>query len=156
MRTKVAVWGIKGNWCKISLIPALNQISKDYNITEIFGIARNEVNSEEILNEILGTNNNLSEIFSTVKVGSDISEYENLKNTIDLKSDEQLIVYLSVPANSVPSIIESLGKTGFSLPNVKILIEKPFGSDLESAEKLFGELHQWLKKKIFIRLIISW
>lgn len=39
-------------------------------------------------------------------------------------------------------IVETIGKAGYDKPNVKLLLEKPFGIDEHSAESLFHEVSQ--------------
>ncbi len=51
------------------------------------------------------------------------------------------LFYLSTPPDVYPEIIEQLGRAGLNCPSspngwVRIIVEKPFGRDLESAKKL--------------------
>jgi glucose-6-phosphate 1-dehydrogenase len=72
---------------------------------------------------------------------SDAKFYEGLKKRIEElnkqhKVDGNLIFYLSVPPFLYPVIIEHLGEAGLAPPQAKLIIEKPFGHDLESAQRL--------------------
>jgi glucose-6-phosphate 1-dehydrogenase len=49
---------------------------------------------------------------------------------------ENVLCYLAVPPETFPKIIEGLGTSGIR-SNVRLLIEKPFGSDRRSASALF-------------------
>ena len=48
--------------------------------------------------------------------------------------------YLAIPPSLFGSVVESLGKSGCA-KNARVIIEKPFGHDLLSAQKLNGILH---------------
>jgi glucose-6-phosphate 1-dehydrogenase len=79
---------------------------------------------------------------------SDAKFYEELKKRIEKlnklhKVDGNLIFYLSVPPFLYPVIVENIGRAGLACPArpqdrelVRLIIEKPFGHDLESAERL--------------------
>lgn len=49
---------------------------------------------------------------------------------------ENILCYLAVPPETFPKIIEGLGNSSIR-SNVRLLIEKPFGSDLQSASALY-------------------
>ena len=53
-------------------------------------------------------------------------------------SDANVIFYLAVPPQIVPAIVAQLDRQGLgrALPKAKIIVEKPFGRDLASAEAL--------------------
>jgi glucose-6-phosphate 1-dehydrogenase len=51
---------------------------------------------------------------------------------------------MSVPPQSVPEIVESLGTSGISKkPRTKLLLEKPFGVDLASARELVAHVEKY-------------
>jgi len=71
--------------------------------------------------------------------------YENLaKRLVEIDREHQLgghrLYYLATPPGVYPQVIEQIHKTGLARPEgnswVRIIIEKPFGHDLESARKL--------------------
>jgi glucose-6-phosphate 1-dehydrogenase len=70
--------------------------------------------------------------------------YQTLKNKIEaisaaFKTKPEVIYYLSVPPAGVLPIIQHLGEAGLNSSNAKLLLEKPFGTNLESAQKLIAE-----------------
>lgn len=85
---------------------------------------------------------------------SDISLYAKLTPKIAelnkiYRVDGGLIFYLSVPPFLYSTIVEQLGMAGLSCPvdaslknNVKLVVEKPFGRDLQSALDLSDKIHQ--------------
>lgn len=74
----------------------------------------------------------------------DKESFFNLKKVIEKAGREQgtngrTLFYLSIPPSSFPAVIERLKETGISdlkSPMQKVMVEKPFGHDLESARDL--------------------
>ncbi len=59
----------------------------------------------------------------------------------DLGGDASVLHYLSVPPVAMPGIVTSLGSAGLAESWAKVVLEKPFGTDLASAEELDALLH---------------
>jgi glucose-6-phosphate 1-dehydrogenase len=51
------------------------------------------------------------------------------------------LFHLAVPPVAFGSVVEMLGKSGLATPNSRVIIEKPFGTDLASAVKLNETVH---------------
>ncbi len=58
----------------------------------------------------------------------------------EVGGEAQLLHFLSVPPAAAPSIVRELGANGLH-ENARIIMEKPFGTDLESARALNEEIH---------------
>jgi glucose-6-phosphate 1-dehydrogenase len=58
----------------------------------------------------------------------------------EIGAEARLLHYLSVPPSASAAIIEELGSTGLSA-DARIIMEKPFGTDLTSARRLNETLH---------------
>jgi len=56
-------------------------------------------------------------------------------------SESERLHYLSVPPNAALSAVKVLGEAGL-VANARIVMEKPFGTDLASAVKLNGAVHE--------------
>jgi glucose-6-phosphate 1-dehydrogenase len=73
---------------------------------------------------------------------SSTKDFTNLKEKLStlrtsLGESTQTLFYLSIPPQISHSIITLLGEHGIAqIPDTKLLLEKPFGTDLESAEEL--------------------
>ena len=91
-------------------------------------MSRRELKLAELLDETL---EGRSKLFSMDM--SRVAEYARLAKHLNLRGDEQLLIYLSVPPVAAHQIIELLGEAGLNMPNVKLLLEKPFGVDYVSA-----------------------
>jgi len=97
-------------------------------------VSRRRVEQYELLGEHHEQLNGTTNMFTMDLAQA--SEYERLREYIDLQPDEQAIFYLSVPPASSAQIVELLGEAGLNGDNVKILLEKPFGTDLASARDM--------------------
>ena len=60
------------------------------------------------------------------------SELRKLRNEVFTDTERDLIVYLATPPAIFAPICQSLWAVGLVRPNMRIVIEKPLGSDLES------------------------
>lgn len=75
------------------------------------------------------------------------------------KVDNTRLFYLSVPPFLYELIVEQLGKAGLSccddsekLPNARLVIEKPFGRDLDSALALDAKIHHCFNESQIYRI----
>jgi glucose-6-phosphate 1-dehydrogenase len=76
---------------------------------------------------------------------SDQNEFFRLKDHIALTDDEQLIAYLSVPPLSATQIVDFMGQVGLNSSNVKIMYEKPFGMDYNSAVDVIDRTERYFE-----------
>jgi glucose-6-phosphate 1-dehydrogenase len=85
-------------------------------------------------------------------VGGDYEKAETfdlLKKT--LGSASRPAHYLAIPPNLFTSVVESLAKSG-CIKNSRVIIEKPFGHDLASAQRLNAALHAVLPESRIFRI----
>ena len=155
------IFGITGDLAKRKVLPALYNLCKEQLLpegTNIIGISRRHVSKEEILDKVslcvLETDqvcdpeviNRLRTWLSMFKLDPlDDDDYVQLKshlNAIDAKHGFELdrLFYLSIPPQVYGPIIERIGRHGLNRERdtavSRLLIEKPFGYDLKSAEQL--------------------
>src|SRR5262252_3857504 len=73
-----------------------------------------------------------------------------------LDEDVQLggnrLFYLAVPPPAFPTIVEALGKRRDERGWTRLVVEKPFGHDLESAKKLTATLFEYFKEDEIFRI----
>ncbi|MGB4761910.1 MAG: hypothetical protein WBP12_00970 [Candidatus Saccharimonas sp.] len=138
MKTIIVLFGITGDLSRRKLLPALEEIHGELpNEFELVGVTRQNVEASDIL----ATDSVL--LAQTTIVTVDLNkpeDYQRLWNDHLEATDVQVLVYLAVPPLSIPMIIEHLGSAGFRRPNVKLLLEKPFGVNEATAEQLFHEV----------------
>jgi glucose-6-phosphate 1-dehydrogenase len=58
-----------------------------------------------------------------------------------IKGDSRLLHYLAVPPPAFGAITKTLGSLGLAGPESRVIMEKPFGHDFESAKELNALLH---------------
>lgn len=149
MRTKLVIFGVSGDLSRRKLLPALGSIvaAGEAGDLEIIGVSRRELILGELFDEaLLGQ----SSLF-TMDMAAE-AEYVRLKDHLDLDPDEQLIIYLSVPPAASRQIVSLLGAAGLTTPNVKLLLEKPFGVDLASAEDMLDHIGSYYGEEQVYRI----
>jgi len=61
------------------------------------------------------------------------------------------VFYLEIPPSLFATVVRGLGEAGVT-KNARVVIEKPFGHDLESAKALNAELHEVLGEEQILRI----
>ncbi|MFZ0039997.1 MAG: glucose-6-phosphate dehydrogenase [Solirubrobacteraceae bacterium] len=69
----------------------------------------------------------------------------------EIDADGERLVYLSVPPGAMQAMVGMLGKTGIA-DHCSLVVEKPFGHDLASAEELNAALHEVLPEESIYRI----
>ena len=75
-------------------------------------------------------------------------DYGNLKNLVS--KDAEKIFHLAVPPEAVPDIVKLISDN-FGRDKVKIMLEKPFGKDLESARILIDHIDKYFSENQIYR-----
>jgi glucose-6-phosphate 1-dehydrogenase len=154
MKTKLLIFGITGDLATRKLLPALEQIisTGNFNGLSVIGVSRHSVNEIDLFKNCTDKSflNGKLSIFSMDL--SNIDDYSKLKYFISLDDDEQLLLYMAVPPQNTAEIVDMMGASGINTQNVKILFEKPFGIDLESAKKLIERTSCHYKEEQIYRI----
>jgi glucose-6-phosphate 1-dehydrogenase len=69
----------------------------------------------------------------------------------ELGKPKRPVFYLEVPPSLFATVVEGLGHAGL-VDNARVVIEKPFGHDLQSARELNAELQQVLREDQILRI----
>lgn len=149
MKTKLVIFGITGDLSRRKLLPALRQIVKSGAVSdlEIVGISRDELDIADLVGE------ELQPITSGLTMNlAKSSDYDLLKKSIAPKKNEQTLIYLSVPPSAATRIADHLGEAGINNPRVKLLFEKPFGLDYESAKDMVERTSQYFDESQVYRI----
>lgn len=149
MKTKLVIFGITGDLARQKLIPSLRKIvrSKVIDELELIGVSRHKINIKEIVGD------ELARISKGYMLNVDNPpDYLKLKKYLNLKRDEQLVVYLSVPPLAATQITDYLGQAKLNTKNIKILFEKPFGVDLESARNMVKRTSRYFDEDQIYRI----
>jgi glucose-6-phosphate 1-dehydrogenase len=68
-----------------------------------------------------------------------------------IQGKERPVFYLEIPPALFATVVAGLGEAGLAA-NARVVIEKPFGHDLESARALNAELHEVLTEEQILRI----
>jgi glucose-6-phosphate 1-dehydrogenase len=172
--TTMVIFGASGDLTKRKLVPALYSLARDRLLPPLFnvvGVARRPVpddtfraNMKEATNKYArrrpvedGLWKSFSDgLFYVSGTFEDPATYERLKERLaeidrDRDTGGNRVFYLSTPPSEYPIIVKQLGAAGLinrakDGPFTRVIIEKPFGRDLESARSLNREVHAVLRE----------
>ena len=150
---RIVIFGAAGDLCRRKLIPALYKLWEKkllpHNIL-IVGASRRDLPKETWL-EKLG---NYPQEFTTWLdfVSADLDCQESLNKLHDESADTTY--FLSVPPERYENAIINLKEAGFldDPDHSRVVIEKPFGYDLESARSLQSVVERNLREKQVFRI----
>ncbi|MEX0665339.1 MAG: glucose-6-phosphate dehydrogenase [Acidimicrobiia bacterium] len=80
---------------------------------------------------------------------ADLQTYKTLRER--LRNSQRPAFYLAIPPSLFPVVVENLGKAECA-KNARVIVEKPFGRDLESAKQLNEVLHSVFPEKSIFRI----
>ena len=173
----MVIFGASGDLTKRKLIPALYNLAKDNLLSKEFalvGVARNEMSSEQfrdMISKEIGD-------FATTKVDPDLwhwfarriyyiagdfddpKVYEELARVLGDVDKEHgtrgnYFYYLATAPNFFATVVKQLGAANLVSEERgwrRVIIEKPFGRDYESARSLNKEIRQVLDEKQIYRI----
>jgi glucose-6-phosphate 1-dehydrogenase len=163
----LAIFGITGDLAQRKLLPALYHLAQAEELPEqfrIIGISRRDVSLDDVYGQLrsfvsddsydIGVEQRLKE--HTEMRQMDLVNHDDYVSLLqrlqeveqELGPDGSRLYYLSIPSQAFTPIIRLLGETGHNAPlsgggdAPRLLIEKPFGYDLESAKELIDVLGQ--------------
>lgn len=175
----LVIFGATGDLTARKLIPALYNLARDGQLPPHFacvGFARRPKTNEEFRKEMLDAINKFSrskpvdpdlwktfseQLYYHQSEFHEDSGYESLKELLhhldgQLGTKGNRVFYLSTQPSFFPLIVEKLSSHDF-LHNhdrtwSRVIVEKPFGEDLASAEKLQSELCKHLNEEQLYRI----
>mgnify|MGYP004496627259 CR=1 FL=1 len=154
MKTLLVIFGVTGDLSGRKLLPALSHIIADdpRQDLSILGISRREV---EIKQLVLDATNNQQLAERTGLHTMDLAElndYTELKETVTAYGADQVLMYLAVPPGAAAQIVDLLGEAGINTPDIRLLFEKPFGYDLESARDFLERTVRYFQEEQIYRI----
>jgi glucose-6-phosphate 1-dehydrogenase len=170
----IVIFGASGDLTKRKLVPAIYSLYAQNLLPEKFtllGASRTEFSDDEFrsnmklsIKEFTDNNDNskiddfIKNIFYTSIKFNDVLAYRNLKEKIaGLRTEKNIsgntIFYLSTPPSLYGIIPQNLAAVELNKQDdgwKRVIIEKPFGYDLQSALKLKDQLlEDWTEEQIF-------
>ena len=150
---RIVIFGATGDLCKRKLIPALYELWKKellpHNIL-IVGASRREHTKESWLKHLGDYPEDFCHWLDFVSC--DLDNQESLMHLHDESADTTY--FLSVPPERYENAIINLKEAGFldDPDHSRVVIEKPFGRDLESANHLQSVVNRYLREKQVYRI----
>ncbi|MEI7688650.1 MAG: glucose-6-phosphate dehydrogenase [Candidatus Nomurabacteria bacterium] len=160
--TILIIIGISGDLSKRKLLPAIGQIASTGMAPDNFKIIGVTRQQGIRVDDLLEFTTNKTYIYqNTMMFGMDLTnpkDFERLENYLqdiekEFGSEAQYIFYLSVPPTVSKSIVELIGLSGMAKKEgTKLLLEKPFGVDLQSAVDLVGHIDRYFDTEQVYRI----
>lgn len=147
----IVLFGVTGDLSKRKLLPSLARLAAEGALPEpcrIVGVSRrSNVDLEALLANVEHADRlrERLELFTMdMSQAADFGRLAVRLREIDQENPvAQRLFFLSVPPEGNAAIISGLGSSGLSKAgNAKLLVEKPFGTDLESAQVLIRQVAQ--------------
>ncbi len=173
------IFGASGDLTKRKLLPALYSLERERRLPANFavmGIARSEYSEDDFRKEMHEGCDKYSRrkpveenvwgefakrIYYQPAEFDDLEAYHALKKKLD-SIDQELgipanrLFYLSTPPSVFPLIMENLGKAKLVSrefdPWCRVIVEKPFGRDLETAQTLNRQMKQVFREAQIYRI----
>ena len=161
----LVIFGASGDLTTRKLIPALYSLDSENGLLpdslQIVGVARSDFDDEEFRDKLCEGVDKFGRLkpdqwsafaqrLSYLQGEYDDAEtYSRLKARLEKIDQEQNtngnhLFYLAIPPNVYPTVIEHLGASGLNHNGngwTRIIVEKPFGNDLSSAQHLNDLVH---------------
>ncbi|GAB7051867.1 glucose-6-phosphate dehydrogenase [Catenuloplanes indicus] len=153
----LVIFGASGDLTARKLGPAVENLARHKRLPSQFavvGVARSQMSDEEFRTRMTGGQSvfpDLNDGFRYVAGGYDDPDtYRRLRELLDQLDAERgtsgnRAFYLATPPEAFPHVVNGLKDAGLNEPRPgafsRIMIEKPYGHDLESARELDGTVH---------------
>jgi glucose-6-phosphate 1-dehydrogenase len=154
----IVLFGASGDLAKRKLLPGLfhlNEAGLMPRSFRIVGCSRNALTDDEfrrLVREAVSKFgrrsvtgdawNTFAATLSYVGTGEGLGALaETVERAVEEIGEPRLLHHLSVPPNAAPAVIEELGERGLA-ERARVIMEKPFGLNLESARRLNATVHK--------------
>ncbi len=157
------IFGITGDLAKVMTFRSLYRLERrellDYPIV---GVAVSDWTHDDLRDHaraaIEGTGEQIDdEVFDRLigrmsYVAGDFSDAETYKRVKAAIGDARMpVFYLEIPPSLFGMVIKGLTEAGMT-GTARVVVEKPFGHDLESAQALAAEIHQYIHESQLYRI----
>jgi glucose-6-phosphate 1-dehydrogenase len=157
------VFGITGDLAKVMTFRSLYRLERRGLLTcPIVGVAVDDWTEDHLRDHaresIVGTGEALDEqVFDRFAARlsyvqgdfADAATYERVATAI--KAAEQPVFYLEIPPFLFGTVVKGLAEAGIA-DRARVVVEKPFGHDRDSARALAAELHQYVDEPQIYRI----
>jgi glucose-6-phosphate 1-dehydrogenase len=171
--TALVIFGASGDLTRRKLLPALYHLSRNQRLPARFGVigvARSPMTDEEFRQQLHASLEEFAGLKGPDQVSAglaggmsylqgemdDPALYEKLKGCLTAGGAPRgVLFYLAIPPTVYASVVERLGAAGLTRAESgwrRVIVEKPFGTDLASARALNDLLHAHLDESQIFRI----
>jgi glucose-6-phosphate 1-dehydrogenase len=172
--TTLVIFGASGDLTRRKLLPALYNLSRGQRLParfSVLGVARSPLGDDGFRKQFIdGLREFVGEAAARDEVAASLTErlhymagelddpalYGRIAERLRETGDEAALFYLAIPPSAYAGVIERLGGAGLATvaPPAwrRIVVEKPFGTDLRSARDLNQLLHRHFDEEQIFRI----
>ncbi|CCF57403.1 hypothetical protein KAFR_0C04120 [Kazachstania africana CBS 2517] len=174
-KSSIVVFGASGDLAKRSIFPGLFSLYREGFLkpnTQIIGYARSKLTKEQLISKFQGflrkpdgaiddvKEKEFYNMLTYVSGAYDSDEgYEEVRNILETfennegVTDPRRLFYFSIPPNVFIPVAQQIKKLLY-VPNggTRVVVEKPFGNDLKTAEILEAELEKLFTEDEMLRM----
>ncbi len=168
---EIVVFGGTGDLARRKLIPSLYHRFCDDQIPQssrIIGVSRTDINRAEYTQRMKDAYEEFQSKFDyglecwgdfsqmlgyhTIDVGQEDADWAGLKSLLSENPDTVRVFYLAMPPHLFAQICKGLKAAGLVTPNSRVVLEKPLGSDYESALAINAGVGEVFKENNIYRI----
>ncbi len=172
--TTLVIFGASGDLTRRKLLPAIYSLSRGQRLParfSVIGVARSEMSDEQFrqqfqdsLREFAKVDGPGDEVMRSIQaqmyfVSGEMDDpglYARLASRLREIGSEGVLYYLAIPPAVYGAVAEALGAAGLAgTPEAgwrRLIVEKPFGTDLASAQSLNTLLHRHFTEEQIFRI----
>ncbi len=172
--TTLVIFGASGDLTRRKLLPALYQLSRGQRLPARFsvvGVARSEMQDDSFRQHYFDSLKEFADLDERTEVATALARelsylagemddpglYARLAQKLGEHGTDGVLFYLAIPPTVYATVVEQLSAAGLLKPRDgrgwrRVIVEKPFGTDLESARALNANLHRHLDESQIFRI----
>ncbi|SIS67761.1 glucose-6-phosphate dehydrogenase [Neptunomonas antarctica] len=166
----IVIFGAMGDLAQRKLIPALYQLAREDLINKssrILGVARQDIDKETFISDCTKSlhrfikkdeldKESLAAFMSMLdycKINfTEAENYKNLQSTLTTQDDRTRIFYYATPASMFGPISQNLSEAGCLNEQCRMVMEKPIGHDLISANAINDQVSEFFSESQIYRI----
>jgi glucose-6-phosphate 1-dehydrogenase len=160
----LVVFGITGDLAKKMTFRSLYRLEKRGLLNvPVIGVAADKLTTEQLRDRareaIQDTGEQLeSEVFDRFAqrlayVSGDFDDDQTYQRVVQTLGDKRNpTFYLEIPPSLFATVVEGLAKVNLVAHGQRVVVEKPFGHDLQSARELAADLHRFIDESQLYRI----
>ena len=172
--TTLVIFGATGDLTRRKLLPALYNLSRGQRLParfSVIGVAREDQGDERFreafhksLEEFAGVKGTdpvadslAARLYFTGGDFNDPAIYQRVASKLEEVDAAGVLFYLAIPPGAYKTVIQQLGATGLAKGKSeaqwrRVIVEKPFGTDLASAQELNRLVHEHFSEEQVFRI----